>query len=273
MLRTFGFVVLTGFLNLILSANADDTGFGSPCSITRNRLQSNTHKFVSDCSDFAYCSNGTCLPRKCRRDLFPFGYSTADTLPLLCPPGSFCPDEGDGCRAQVGVGGACQLNRDEQCARGANWQDFASDENFYGSICLRSICMFANATLGSTCIIDNTTYSLGFDAESLTVVRDNCRSPQYYCDQSNMLCQQSKTLGSPCRMDQECEKRNCVVGICSEPPETPLRVTPAQYVITATCIVAATIATCLLLTLIHKRHRLKRYKELREYYQQQLRYD
>ncbi|KAJ3933425.1 MAG: hypothetical protein NXY57DRAFT_998863 [Lentinula lateritia] len=264
-------------LLMIRYCHARSTGIGGVCSTSRDHLDSNTRKFVSDCSDLAYCSgseNGTCLARTCRRDEFPFGYSTSDALPPLCLTGSFCPDEGNGCRTQVNPGGACQMNRDEQCARAVNWQDFSSPENFYGSICLHSICMYANATIGTPCIIDNTTYTdVGLNGQLYTtvVIRDNCHSPNLYCGQDSLLCEQSKSLGLPCQIDQECEERNCVAGICVVPPETPLRVAPWQYAVTAMCILGAMVATCLMLTLLHKRHRLLRYRELREYYMEQLR--
>jgi len=123
---------------------AGTIGPGGPCSTTRDHLDLNTHKFLSDCSDQAYCSgpqNATCLRRACRRDEFPFGYVPEDTLPPLCPAGTFCPDEGDACRLQVSVGEACQMDRDEQCAPAVNWREFSSTENFYGSLCLRKVCM------------------------------------------------------------------------------------------------------------------------------------
>lgn len=37
-------------------------------------------------------------------------------------------------------------------------------------------------------------------------------------------------------------------------------------------IVIAMIATCIMLTLIHKRHRFKHYKEVRDYYYEQIRW-
>ncbi|KAJ3800575.1 hypothetical protein GGU11DRAFT_676980 [Lentinula aff. detonsa] len=261
---------------LALQAYAGTTSVGGPCSASRDHLDPNTHKFMSDCSDLAYCSgseNGTCLARTCRRDEFPFGYSTPDALPPLCLSGSFCPDEGNGCKTQVSPGSACQMNRDEQCARAINWQEISSLENFYGSICLRTVCMYANATLGTPCVIDNTTYTdigLNGQLDTTIVIRDNCRSPYLYCDQTSLVCEQSKAIGSSCQIDQECEQRNCVVSTCVEPPETPLRVAPWQYAITAMCILGAMVAICLMLTLIHKRHRLLRYRELREYYLEQL---
>ncbi|KAJ3761990.1 hypothetical protein EV360DRAFT_36592 [Lentinula raphanica] len=258
-----------------LQSDAGSAAIGEPCSTSRDHLDSSTHKFISDCSDLGYCSgsvNGTCVARTCRRDQFPFGYSPSDTLPPLCPSGSFCPDEGNGCKTQVDPGSACQMNRDEQCARALNWQEISSTENFYGSICLHSVCMYANGTMGTPCVIDNTTYTdVGLDGLPYTtvVIRDNCRSPDLHCGQTSLVCEQSRSLGSLCQNDQECEQRNCVAGLCMEPPETPLHVAPWQYALTAMCIIGAMVATCLMLTLVHKRHRLARYRELREYYLEQ----
>ncbi|THV06379.1 hypothetical protein K435DRAFT_743840 [Dendrothele bispora CBS 962.96] len=257
-------------------AFAGTTSPGGHCSTSRNRLGSNTHKFLSDCSDQTYCSgpqNGTCLLRTCRRDEFPFGYGPEDFLPPLCPRGTFCPDEGDACRLQVSVGGACQMDRDEQCAPAANWREISNGENFYGSLCLRGICMFANVTYGEPCVIDKNTYTdIGFDGKAIgiVIVRDNCRAPQSYCNQETQVCERTKTLGDFCQQDQECELRNCVSGVCTEPPETPFRVAPWQYVITAFCVIGAMISICMLLTVIHRRHRMRRYREIREYYFEQL---
>ncbi|KAF9066205.1 hypothetical protein BDP27DRAFT_1047258 [Rhodocollybia butyracea] len=113
------------------------------------------------------------LNPSCWRDEFPSGYTAADALSLLCPPESLFPDEGNGCRAQVSAGGACQMNRDKQCARAVlvNWQDFPGLCNFYGLIFLHSVCTrvvrthfrfrlpveYANATTAS--VIDNSTYN------------------------------------------------------------------------------------------------------------------
>lgn len=117
------------------------------CSSNNNHLDPASKKLISDCSDQTICSgtdinNSTCIPRQCRRDEFPFGFSAGEILPLLCLDGMFCPDEGSGCRALALVGHPCELNRDEQCAPPPNWTDLASTQNFNGSICLRSVCTF-----------------------------------------------------------------------------------------------------------------------------------
>ncbi|KIJ90998.1 hypothetical protein K443DRAFT_115761, partial [Laccaria amethystina LaAM-08-1] len=231
------------------------------------------------CSDHTFSSspvNGMCIPRLCRRDEFPFGYDPGEALPPLCPQGSFCPDDGSGCRPLVSVGAPCEPNRDEQCSPPLDWQDLASYQNYNGSICLKSTCMYANITLGQSCIVDNTTYTdTGPNDEQymFTVTRDNCRSPQFYCDPGSSVCQRTKAVGMACELDSECEERNCnSAKVCVEPPETPLRVAPWQWGLTMGSILAAMIVICILLTLIHRRHRYARYKELQEYYHDQIRY-
>jgi hypothetical protein len=122
---------------------------GSSCSSINDHLDPLTHKFLSSCVDTSFCSkhvNGTCVPRRCRRDEFPFEYAFAKgnntvQVPPMCKKGSFCPDEGSGCRPLAPVGAMCQLNRDEQCAPPDNWLELASAQNFNGSICLQSTCM------------------------------------------------------------------------------------------------------------------------------------
>lgn len=131
------------FSALCVFAMAGTAQPGSTCSTANDRLDPSSHKFLSECTDQSFCSgivNGTCVPRQCRRDEFPFGFGPEDAIPSQCPVGTFCPDEGSGCRPLIAVGGACQLNRDEQCAAPADWQDLSSTQNFNGSICLHSVC-------------------------------------------------------------------------------------------------------------------------------------
>jgi len=127
---------------LATASESPPTALGKACSSTSNRLDPRTRTFISDCDTQTFCSgttNGTCIPRQCRREEFPTGYGVGQTVPALCPLGSFCPDEGDACRPLVAVGGPCQFNRDDQCAP-PNIPGLADYHNFDGSICLRSIC-------------------------------------------------------------------------------------------------------------------------------------
>lgn len=138
------------FLFLIVSIHTisitalSSTNSTGTCSSNNTIFDPSNHKLVSQCSDHTFCSspiNGTCIPRLCRRDEFPFGYDPGEALPPLCPQVSFCPDDGSGCRPLVSVEAPCEPNRDEQCSPPLDWQDLASFQNYNGSICLKSTCM------------------------------------------------------------------------------------------------------------------------------------
>lgn len=67
---------------------------------------------------------------------------------------------------------------------------------------------YANMTLGQPCILDDVTYiDMGPNGEqfSNTVTRHNCQTPQFYCDASVKACVPTKTLGTSCITDQECQ--------------------------------------------------------------------
>ncbi|KAK0446117.1 hypothetical protein EV421DRAFT_1734174 [Armillaria borealis] len=216
-------------------------GSGANCSSSRDHVDPVSLKFISECSYMTYCSaaqNGTCLPRLCRRDEFPFGYSEQDVLPPLCYAGTFCPDEGNGCWPLVAVGGACQLNRDEQCAPPVLWADPTSDMDWFS---LFEVNMHTTARLLITIAV----------------------KPAW----------SAKPLGLfdiPCQAHEECVSRNCARGFCADPPEAPLKIQSWQYALTAICIIGILVVTVMLLALVHKRNRLQHYRELREYYDEQL---
>lgn len=63
-------------------------------------------------------------------------------------------------------------------------------------------------TLGQPCILDDVTYiDMGPNGEqfSNTVTRHNCQTPQFYCDAGVKACVPTKTLGTSCITDQECQ--------------------------------------------------------------------
>lgn len=236
---------------------------GGPCDPSAVHLDPQTHRLVTDCDDTTFClaspypsnsssltTGGSCQPRRCRRDEFPFGFQDLDAdaaearaLPPLCPRGSFCPDVESGCLPLVPPGGACEMARDEQCALppaaggvGRTPSD-AHAEEVYASpmqrrrrtaLCLNLICMYvrghrarrraadhkfgcvryANATLGQRCIIDQALYAESApDGRSfnISVVRDNCVRPRFFCDGASTACASTKGLGAPCVRDGECE--------------------------------------------------------------------
>ncbi|KAJ7081860.1 hypothetical protein B0H15DRAFT_853821 [Mycena belliarum] len=276
-MRTQAILLVLALATPTLVFSSDAGATSRKCSSNNNRLDPASKKFMSDCSDQTFCSGpdvatSTCIPRECRRDEFPFGFSAGAPLPPLCPRGTFCPDEGSGCRPLVPPGRPCELNRDEQCAPPADWAQLASTQNFNGSICLHSVCRHANATLGERCVTDITTYlDVGPSGEQVdnTVTRDDCQSPKFYCDPSQLVCQETLAVKSACQTDQQCTSLNCAAGICIDPPATPAHVAQRQCALTAAAMVGAMIATCVGLTFLHRRNRLQHARELRDYYYQQ----
>jgi hypothetical protein len=126
---------------LVIAGNAPE---GSSCTTDNNHIDRFSHKYLDDCDDRTFCSgsiNGTCVPKTCRSDEFPFGFKSGEIIPPLCPEGTFCPDEGSGCQPLSAFGAPCQLNKDDQCAPAQNWQELASNQNVNGSLCLNSTCM------------------------------------------------------------------------------------------------------------------------------------
>ncbi|KAH9178134.1 hypothetical protein EDB89DRAFT_2111801 [Lactarius sanguifluus] len=243
------------------------TSLGKACSVASNHLDPRTKKFTSDCDAQTFCSgtmNGTCVPRQCQRDEFPFGYRANQTQPGLCPEGSFCPDEGDTCRPLVAAGQPCQFNRDDQCAP-SDIPGLADYHNSNGAVCLNSIC---------------------------TIVRDNCQTALHFCNTATKVCEPLRSAGQQCQYHRDCKsvgpdlislealklKRvsgnqyNCVQNVCASPPEEPFEVTLGQYVTTTFAIILAMAATCIMLVVMHRRHRLQRYEEIRDYCDEQIRY-
>lgn len=253
-------------ISITALSSTNNTGI---CSSNNTIFDPSTHKLVSQCSDHTFCSapiNGMCIPRLCRRDEFPFGYGPSEAPPPLCPQGFFCPDDGSGCLPLVSVGAPCEPNRDEQCSPPLDWQDLASFQNYNGSICLKSTCMYANITLGQNCIVDNTTYTdTGPNGEQymFTVTRDNCRSPQFYCDPGSSACQRAgfhRRISAKLQLGES---------LCRTSRDAPTRSTVAvgadDWVNTCRCVSYPSVAN-----LIHRRHRYARYKELQEYYHDQI---
>lgn len=77
--------------------------------------------------------------RKSKKDR-PKDLTTTMALPDLCSSGTFCPDDGSGCRPQSGVGGPCELGRDEQCAYQQQPGNPPTDAAEAPPICLHLTC-------------------------------------------------------------------------------------------------------------------------------------
>lgn len=135
---------------------------GGVCAVANDKLDPSSHKFDSDCDDQTYCTSsvnsptqgkslntassdtqlsGICVKRKCRKDEFPFGYSTNEALPPLCEHGTACPDNGSACQPELQVGSTCEMDRDYQCSSYRDGLSLSSGLNYNGSVCLQSTCM------------------------------------------------------------------------------------------------------------------------------------
>ncbi|KAI0067237.1 hypothetical protein BV25DRAFT_1877050 [Artomyces pyxidatus] len=257
------------------AAPSNSSTLGHTCSSSHNHLDPSTRKFISECDAQTFCSssaNGTCVPRQCRRDEYAFGYGSG-TPPPLCAPGMFCPDEGDACKSLVAVGVSCQFNRDDQCMAPPAWRDLADFHNGNGSVCLRSMCAYANATDAQPCSFELTTYAdVGPTGEGFTnaIVRDNCQTSRFFCNTRTSLCEPLRDVGQACQYHRDCRSYNCLQNLCTSSPEAPFAVEIWQYVVTGLSITLAMVATCVMLTLMHKRHRLASYQETRDYCYEQI---
>jgi len=242
------------------------------CNLANSGLDPDTHRFVSDCNAMAYCnSKSVCVAKGCRRDEYAFGYGS-NPQPPLCPDGTFCPDEEDQCLPLVDVGQPCQLNRDDECAPPPNWQALSSSMNSKGSVCLSFTCQWQNATLGSPCIVENVAYT-GYGRHGSTFVqivsRDNCQTPDNYCDGVQRVCMRVKGVGAACDGDKECGSYNCENGACGLSPGIPSQVAISKYVITGIGIVLLMTSTFVILFVLHRRQRESRRAEIATYWQEQ----
>jgi len=247
------------------------------CSQTNNKIVPGNLELRTDCSATQYCdSNGQCQPKGCRKDEFPFGYGPAQNLPPLCPKGQFCPDEGDACQPLIAVGNSCQLNRDDECAPPDNWKELAGtiSQNSNGSLCLQTLCMFANVTVGNQCMVDNTPYIAysSNGSEFIDVVsRSNCRK-DLYCDaQSNpTVCVQRNSIGEKCEADKECTSNNCLQSlVCGPAPDAPKQFATWVYVVVAIAIIGGMIGTLVALFFIHSRNRTQTLEKRMQYWREQ----
>lgn len=65
----------------------------------------------------------------------------------------------------------------------------------------------ANLVFNQTCIIEDTPYSglsLSNYPVTVTVSRDDCSKPSYYCDRTSLVCVDVKANGEPCIEEREC---------------------------------------------------------------------
>ncbi|KIK03490.1 hypothetical protein K443DRAFT_676671 [Laccaria amethystina LaAM-08-1] len=250
---------------------------GGACSTKSSRLQAGTNQFWSDCNSVTFCSDtdGTCVPKRCRKDDFPFGYAQGADLPPKCSKGQFCPDEGSDCQPALAVGSPCQLNRDDECEGPPNFKDLADTSgrglNFNGSVCLNNQCMWANATLGNACVVENTFYiAYGVSGEFADIVsRGNCRVG-LYCDSVKKVCMTNKVLGAACGADKECDSWNCLsTGVCGTSAATPRHFGVWVYVLVVFGIFGGMAGTLTGLFVTHRKQRDREREKRVQYWREQ----
>jgi hypothetical protein len=144
-----------------------------------------------------------------------------------------------------------------------------------------------------------------------TIVRDNCQTARFFCDTTSQLCERLRLVGQRCQYHRDCQsvrfrvpflfsifkaeshvQYNCIQNVCADPPEEPFEVALWQYVATTLAVVLGKVAflfqdnglrrpvskctamatTCTMLVMMHRRHRLKHYKEVYDYCDEQLRH-
>jgi len=265
------------FSTLLPATQAGVVQEGGSCTQANNHLQIGTYQFDGDCDSTTYCgSDNVCHPKGCRRDIFPFGYGQGNpNIPPLCPKGQFCPDEEDVCQDLLRVDSACQLNRDDECEAPPNFKTLANSEfgqNVNGSVCLNFQCMWANATLGSTCVVENTGYiAYGPNNQEFIqiVSRGNCM-PGLYCDSVQLLCMQSKTEGVACGADKECATNNCLASqVCGGDISAAKHLGVWVYVVVGVCIFGGMTGTLMALFLLHNKEREKEREKRIQYWREQ----
>ncbi|KAK2467751.1 hypothetical protein APHAL10511_000046 [Amanita phalloides] len=132
-------------------------------------------------------------------------------------------------------------------------------------------CRWANATLGSHCVVENTPYiAYGFNGEFINIVsRDNCHIG-LYCDASQKVCMNTKLLGVSCSADKECQSWNCLSsGICGESAATPRHFAVFVYVIVAIGIFGGMVGTLVGLFLLHRKQRDEEREKRVQYWREQ----
>ncbi|KAL1412561.1 hypothetical protein Q8F55_000308 [Vanrija albida] len=250
--------------------------WGDTCSQANSKLDSSTWALSTDCGANTYCDEtGHCVPKGCRQDLYPLGYSNYSfaQLPPLCPQGQFCPDEGDRCLEQSPFGGPCQKDRDDQCQPPPNSKDLAGYLNVNGSICLNFT--YSDAQVGQTCVNENTLYT-GTNDDGVQfayiVSRDNCRNG-YYCDGSTNQCMKGKNRHQACSGNKECISYNCQPnGTCGKAADEPLHTPAWVYAIVGIAIVALIVGVMTGLWFLHRRSREEHQVMLEQYYNEQIAY-
>ncbi|KAF8637061.1 hypothetical protein AX17_003082 [Amanita inopinata Kibby_2008] len=163
----------------------------------------------------------------------------------------------------------------DQCEGPPNFRELSDDTgrglNVNGSVCLNDTCMWANVTLGTECVVENTPYiAYGFDGEFVNIVsRDNCHIG-LYCDASQKICMNAKNVGDSCTADKECQSWNCLAsGVCGETAATPHHFSVHVYVFVALGIFGGMFGTLTGLFFMHRKQREEEREKRVQYWREQ----
>lgn len=133
--------------------------------------------------------------------------------------------------------------------------------------------MWANVTLGNTCIVENIPY-VAYDQkggkEYISIVsRGNC-IPGHYCDASDHQCKQENVEGAGCQADKECQSNNCKLdGKCGQPTNAPQHLSTWIYVVVAVGIFGGMFGTLITLFFLHRRWREAEQEKRSQYWREQ----
>ncbi|KAG8899265.1 hypothetical protein FRB99_006832 [Tulasnella sp. 403] len=161
----------------------------------------------------------------------------------------------------------------DECAPPPNHSVLAGPNNFNGSVCLNYQCMWANATLGNDCVVENTpyiSYEAGTGNKFINVVsRGNCEK-DLYCDSQTLKCMTTRQIGDKCDADKECESDNCTQeGVCGSLLNAPKHLPVAVYVVVGLCIVGVMVGVIVGLYVLHRRHRAEEREKRAQYWREQ----
>ncbi|GAA5884470.1 hypothetical protein JCM16303_005097 [Sporobolomyces ruberrimus] len=115
--------------------------------------------------------------------------------------------------------------------------------NHNGSMCLNSVCVFANIEPGQACTVSNTVYT-GYDDDGTAytdvVTRDNCLNG-FYCDPQSVTCVPSLPVKAACLSDRSCSTSICstTTGTCSPAPSKPRHTPPWAVAFLILAVLAA----------------------------------
>ncbi|KAF9515450.1 hypothetical protein BS47DRAFT_1391634 [Hydnum rufescens UP504] len=276
MLLTTSLLYLSSLPTLFYTIDARTTyTFGQNCSQAAIKLAHGTYQLSSNCGPTMFCaSNNTCAHKGCRRDEYPLGYKL-DHFPPKCSSSTFCPDEEDACLSLLPVGSPCQLNRDDECEPPPDASQLGGPRNYNGSVCLNFQCMWANATLGSTCIVENVPYIVYDQAtgsQYINIVsRDNCKNGMY-CDSTQKLCVNELALGRVVLLTRSewCTSDNCALsGQCGPSASASKHVSTWVYAVVCAGIVGSMLAILITLFMIHRRSRETEQEKRAQYWREQ----